>query len=135
MWLIGFFGVDLGRHEGFSAFEAASRISRLVWRGKPPVDDLQVEVSIEADILRLQIPMAKAVVLHPLDSLEELTRHVANITLFKSGMLHIEKEIVHRRVLLNSVDHWYDIAIALSVRAVLADAIKADDVYMGRTGL
>ena len=135
MRLIGFSGEELWRHEAFSAFVAASRISRLVWRGKPPVDDLQVEVSIEADILRLQISMAKAVVLHPLDSLEELTRHVANITVLESGMLHIEKEIVHRRILLNSVDHRYDFATALSVRAVFADAVKADDVYMGRTGL
>ena len=50
-------------------------------------------------------------------------------------MLHIEKEIVHRRVLLNSVDYRHDITIALSVRAFLADSEEADDVYMGRTGL
>ena len=57
--------------------------------GESPVDDLKVEVRIEADILRLQIPVAETVVLHPLDSMEELPGHMAKIMVLKRCMLNI----------------------------------------------
>ena len=47
-------------------------------------------------------------------------------------ILHIIEELAHRRALLNSVDDLLDSATTLNVRAVLADAMKADDVWVGR---
>ena len=43
-------------------------------------------------------------------------------------ILHVIEELAHRRALLNSVDDLFDSATALNVRAVLADAVKADNV-------
>ena len=122
---------DLWRHVGATTSPGARRISRLIRRGETPVNDLQVVVRVEADILGLQIPVAIIMVLHPLDSLEELTGHVANFMVLERRILHIIKELAHRSALLNSVDDLLDSATTLNVRAVLADAMKADDVWVG----
>ena len=124
---------DLWRHVGATASGGARRNSRLIRRGKPPVNDLQVEVRVEADILGLQIPVAVIVVLHPLDSLEELAGHVADFMVLERRILHIIEELAHWCTLLNRVDNLIDASTALNVRAVLADAVKADDVWVGRT--
>ena len=132
MRVVVLFRADLWRHVGATASEGARRISRLIRRCKPPVNDLQVEVRVEADILGLQIPVAIIMVLHPLDSLEKLAGHVANFMVLERLILHIFKELTHWSALLNSVDDLLYSATTLNIRAVLADAIKADDVFVGR---
>ena len=132
MWVIFLICADLWRHVRATASVRARRVSSLIWRGETPVNDLQVEVRVEADILGLQIPVAIIMVLHPLDSLEKLAGHVANFMVLERLILHIFKELTHWSALLNSVDDLLYSATTLNIRAVLADAIKADDVFVGR---
>ena len=132
MWVIVLICADLWRHVGATASVGARRAPSLIRRGETPVNDLQVEVRVEADILGLQIPVAIIMVLHPLDSLEELAGHVANFMVLERTILHIVKELAHWRALLNSVDDLLDFATTPNIRSVLADAMKADDVFVGR---
>ena len=132
MWVIFLICADLWRHVRAAASVRARRVSSLIWRGETPVNDLQVEVRVEADILGLQISVAIIMVLHPLDSLEELAGHVANFMVLERTILHIVKELAHWRALLNSVNDLLDFTTTSNIRAVLADAMKADDVFVGR---
>lgn len=57
---------------------------------------------------------------------------MANFMVLERLILHIFKELTHWSALLNSVDDLLYSATTLNIRAVLADAIKADDVFVGR---
>lgn len=70
---------NLWRHVRKSSYTLSSGLACLVWYGITPVNDLQIELRVEANIFRLQVAMTVTIVLHVLDSFKKLPRQVPNL--------------------------------------------------------
>ena len=74
---------DFWGHIGATSPIAPCDVACLVRGGETPVNDLQFEVGVEADVLWFQVPMTVPIVLHVLHSIEKLPRHISDLVVLE----------------------------------------------------
>ena len=122
---------DFWSHIGATPPITPCDVSSLVRGGETPVNDFEVEVGIETDVLRLQVPMTVPIVLHVLHTIKKLPRHMPDLIVFEGLLTHVVKQLAIRCVFLHRIDDFLLSAVAPDVATLLADVVEADHVFMG----